>query len=125
MIQGLFVLLAFQLIGESLAYGLGLPAPGPVIGMALLACALAVWSRRRGASETGDVGRVATVLLGALSLLFVPAGVGVVQYAGLLADNAVAVGVALAVSTLATLLVSVGAFLAVKRWIGADAAPAP
>ena len=125
MIQGLFVLLAFQLMGEVLARGLGLPAPGPVIGMALLALALAAWTRRRGGTEYGDVGRVAAVLLGALSLLFVPAGVGVVQYAGLLADNALAIGVALAVSTLATLLVSVGAFLAVKRWIGADAAPAP
>ena len=125
MIQGLFVLIAFQLIGEVLSRGLGLPAPGPVIGMALLALVLALWSRRRGATDYGEVGRVAAVLLGALSLLFVPAGVGVVQYAGLLADNALAIGVALAVSTLATLLVSVGAFLAVKRWIGADAAPSP
>ena len=117
MIRGLFILLAFQLTGEALSRGFALPVPGPVIGLAGLALALALWSRRGGALEETDVGRVAPVLLGALSLLFVPAGVGVVQYAGLLADNALALGVALAVSTLATLLVSVGAFLLVKRWV--------
>ncbi len=46
---------------------------------------------RRG-SPTSDVGRAANGLLGSLSLLFVPAGVGVVQYFGLLARYGVALG---------------------------------
>ncbi|MFZ0207781.1 MAG: CidA/LrgA family protein [Roseiarcus sp.] len=36
MIRGFFLLLACQLVGEVFARGLGLPAPGPVIGLALL-----------------------------------------------------------------------------------------
>ena len=61
--------------------------------------------------DATDVGKAANVLLASLSLLFVPAGVGVVQYFDLLARYGVALGVSLIVSTLATLLVTVGVFL--------------
>ena len=61
-----------------------------------------------------DVGRAAAGLLGSLSLLFVPAGVGVVQYLGLLGEHGVALAVALVVSTVATMLATVGVFLLVK-----------
>ena len=44
----------------------------------------------------------------------VPAGVGVVQYAGLLREDGVALAVSLFVSTIATLLATVGVFLLVK-----------
>jgi holin-like protein len=57
-------------------------------------------------------------VLASLSLLFVPAGVGVVQYLGLLRDQGVALAAALAISTVLTLLVTVGVFLLVKRVIG-------
>src|SRR6202034_523443 len=106
MIRGFFLLLACQLVGEVLSRGLGLPAPGPVIGLALLALALAIWSRWRPMTDdqiaNSDVGRAATGLLGSLSLLFVPAGVGVVQYVGLLREDGVALAASLAVSTVAT-----------------------
>lgn len=36
MLAGFFTLFAFQLLGEALQRGLGLPLPGPVIGMLLL-----------------------------------------------------------------------------------------
>ena len=62
-----------------------------------------------------EVGRAATGLLGSLSLLFVPAGVGVVQYVGLLKEDGLALAASLAVSTVATLLATVGVFLLVKR----------
>ena len=85
MLRGVFLLLLCQLCGETLARGLGLPAPGPVIGLALLSLGLAIWARRAGGDvEATDVGKAAKALLGALSLLFVPAGVGVVQYFDLL-----------------------------------------
>ena len=119
MIRGFFLLLACQLAGEILARGLGLPAPGPVIGLALLALGLVAWNRWRpiGDDEVAEseVGRAATALLGSLSLLFVPAGVGVVQYVGLLREDGVALAASLAVSTVATLLATVGVFLLVKR----------
>jgi len=115
MLRGLFILLLCQLVGEIAARGLDLPAPGPVIGLALLAFGLALNARRGGVVEGGEVDRAATALLGSLSLLFVPAGVGVVQYFDLLAAQGLALGVALVVSTVLTLLATVGVFLAVKR----------
>lgn len=122
MIRGFFLLLFFQLVGEIVARGLALPAPGPVVGLALMVAAMAAWRAWRPyddeALASSDVGRAATGLLGNLSLLFVPAGVGVVQYLGLLKAQGVALAASLIVSTLMTLLVTVGVFLLVKRLIG-------
>jgi putative effector of murein hydrolase LrgA (UPF0299 family) len=114
--RGLFLLLLCQLVGEVIARGLSLPAPGPVLGLALLAAGLFVWSRRGGGDvDKTDVGKASTALLASLSLLFVPAGVGVVQYLDLLSSNALALGLALVASTVLTLLATVGVFLFVKR----------
>jgi holin-like protein len=122
MIRGFFILLAFQLVGEVAARGLGLPAPGPVIGLALLVLALGIYQRWRPLDEEAlaesDLGKAARGLLAALPLLFVPAGVGVVQYMGLLREQGLALAVALVVSTVATLLATVGVFLLVKRLTG-------
>jgi holin-like protein len=119
MIRGFFILLAFQLVGEAAARWLALRAPGPVIGLALLVLALSVYQRWRPLDEealaASDVGQAASGLLAALPLLFVPAGVGVVQYLGLLREQGLALAVALVVSTVATLLATVGVFLLVKR----------
>src|SRR5271157_5179314 len=120
MIRGFFILLVFQLVGEVAARGLALPAPGPVIGLALLVVALAVTRRWRQFDEqalaASELGHAARGLLAALPLLFVPAGVGVVQYLGLLRDQGLALAAALVVSTVATLIATVGVFLLVKRF---------
>jgi holin-like protein len=122
MIRGFFILLAFQLVGEVLARGLALPAPGPVIGLALLVVALGLYDRWRPLDEetlaASDVGQAARGLLAALPLLFVPAGVGVVQHLGLLREQALALAAALVISTVATLLATLGVFLLVKRLTG-------
>jgi holin-like protein len=78
----LALLLACQLAGEVLARVTGLPVPGPIIGLLLLFAGLAL--RRRPAEALDEP---ADGLLAHLSLLFVPAGVGVVQYLPLLADQ--------------------------------------
>jgi holin-like protein len=121
MVRGIFALLFCQLAGEILARSLGLPAPGPVIGLALLTLALFLWRRVKPFSDdelaVSDVGKAAGGLLGSLSLLFVPAGVGVVQYLGLLREQGVALAVALAASTVLTLVATVGVFVIVKRWL--------
>jgi len=123
MIRGFFILLTFQLVGEVAARGLALPAPGPVIGLALLVGALAVTRRWRPfdqeALAASDLGHAARGLLAALPLLFVPAGVGVVQYLGLLREQGLALAAALIVSTVVTLIATVGVFLLVKRLAGA------
>ena len=122
MVRGFFILLLFQLVGEVLARGLSLPAPGPVVGLALLVAALSVSRAWRPfddeALARSELGQTAEILLRSLSLLFVPAGVGVVQYLGLLQAQGVALAAALVVSTLSTLIATVGVFVLVKRLIG-------
>jgi holin-like protein len=79
MLEMIAVLLLFQLVGEALAVAFALPLPGPVIGMALLFLALLLWGELPDALD-----RVTRGLLENLSLLFVPAGVGVMTHLGLL-----------------------------------------
>lgn len=95
MIPALAALLVFQLIGEALVRTLSVPVPGPVAGMALLLVALVL----RPASLQA-IKPTSNTLLQHLSLLFVPAGVGVMLHLERLGDEALAIGVALVVSTL-------------------------
>ena len=93
-----------QLLGELLARAFNLPLPGPVLGMGLLFLFLLV----RGVQARGTRAQAVPVslaaaadgLLGHLSLLFVPAAVGVMRYFDLLRANALAIGVAVALSTI-------------------------
>lgn len=75
MLGALTVLLLFQLIGEVLVQFAGLPIPGPVIGLLLLFLSLYV----RG-SLAVPLRDTANGILQHLSLLFVPAGVGVMVH---------------------------------------------
>jgi putative effector of murein hydrolase LrgA (UPF0299 family) len=114
------LLLGCQLVGEAAARATALPVPGPVLGMALLFGWLALRGRMRplGAPvEETPLGAVATVLLGNLSLLFVPAGTGVVQQGGVLLRNGAGLVVALVVSTALTLVVTGWVFASVSRWV--------
>lgn len=119
MLFGLFVLLACQLAGEVIARGLGLPIPGPVIGIVLLFALLAIHGRLKQPehAEQGDVARAADGLLANLGLVFVPAGVGISQHYQLIFDNGVALVVALVVSTALTLVVTVAVFRGVSRLV--------
>ncbi|MFT4096645.1 MAG: CidA/LrgA family protein [Rhodoblastus sp.] len=122
MIRALALLLACQLTGEILARAIGLPIPGPVIGLALLALGVLVHARMTGADpsniESTELGRTATALLGSLGLLFVPAGVGVVQQLPIVGANGLALAAALVGSTVLTLVVTVYVFLFVKKLTG-------
>ena len=101
MLYGITLLLGFQLAGEVLARLLGLPLPGPVIGMALLFAALAAY----GGVPAG-LRRVAEGLLGYLALLFLPAGVGLMVHFQRLEAEAWAIAAALVVSTALALAVT-------------------
>lgn len=101
MLRGWAVLLVFQLFGEVAARLLRLPVPGPVVGMVLLLTALAL---RMPADES--VRAVSSGLLSHLSLLFVPAGVGIMLHAPRLSTEWPAIVAALIVSTLATIAVT-------------------
>jgi holin-like protein len=114
-IPGLTLLLAFQLLGEAVARGLGLSMPGPVLGMAVLALLLATAPRLlemvRGPAQA---------LLSHLSLLFVPAGVGIVGHLDALGADAVGLVVAIVVSTVLAIATGALVFRAVARLTGAD-----
>ncbi len=101
MLRGLAVLLVLQLAGEAIVRAVGLSLPGPVVGMALLLVALEL----RGGADEG-LETVSRGLLSNLSLLFVPAGVGIMLHARRLAAEWPALLVSLAVSTVATLAVT-------------------
>ena len=95
MIPALATLLVFQLLGEALVLMTGVPMPGPVVGLALLLFTLVLRP-----SVLGAIKPTAQTLLQHLSLLFVPAGVGVMLHLQRLGNEALAIGVALVVSTL-------------------------
>ena len=113
MIPALSILFLCQLAGEVIVRAVGLPFPGPVLGMGLLFAGLLL----RGRSDPA-LDAAADAILRHLSLLFVPAAVGVMQQAGLIAANWLAISAALVLSTLATLVVTVYVFRAVARLTG-------
>jgi len=119
MIASLSLILLCQLTGEVAVRGLGLPIPGPVLGLLLLLLLLLARDRlkvlARGPLQGDGVESASRGLLAHLSLLFVPAGVGVMQKLDLLAEHGVAIAVILAISVVATLLATVATFLAVSR----------
>ena len=116
MIKGFAWLLAFQLIGEVLAYTAGGSIPGPVIGLALLALFLLAARRFPSTAATQEAtGKVADGLLANLGILFVPAGVGIIQHLDLVRSLGLPVLAAILISTVVTLIVTVWAFVFAKR----------
>jgi holin-like protein len=120
MLLSLGLILLCQLIGEAIARGTGVPVPGPVIGLAL--CLVLLLARdalirwmptelRDGTFEATGRG-----ILSHLSLLFIPAGVGVVQRLDVLGGNALAIAVSVVVSTIVGLAVTAWVFSFVARW---------
>ena len=94
----LFCLLVFQLIGEILSRSLGIPVPGPVLGMLLLAG----WYGLRRREPAKPMRHASDGLLRWLG--FVPAGVGIVANLSTLRAAWLPVSLALVGSTLLTLL---------------------
>jgi putative effector of murein hydrolase LrgA (UPF0299 family) len=119
MIASLSLILLCQLAGEVFVRALALPMPGPVIGLMLLLVLLVARDRfavlARGPLQGDGVESASRGLLANLSLLFVPAGVGVVQKLDLVAEHGIAFLGVLAVSVLVTLLVTVATFLLASR----------
>ena len=119
MIASLSLILLCQLAGEVFVRALALPLPGPVVGLVLLLSLLVARDRfavlATGTLQGGGVENASRVLLAHLSLLFVPAGVGVVQKLDLIAAHGIAIVVVLLVSVVVTLLATVTTFLAVSR----------
>ena len=119
MLRAFAILLACQLAGEGITRALALPLPGPVLGLIILVILLFAVERRHLVDSTTvdetSLGKVANGLLAVLGILFVPAGVGVIQDLGLLREYGAALAAALVVSTFLTLTVTVWVFVGVSR----------
>jgi putative effector of murein hydrolase LrgA (UPF0299 family) len=119
MIASFSLILLCQLAGEIVVRALALPMPGPVIGMMFLLVLLLLRDRFAlfafGPLRNDGVEGASKNLLAHLSLLFVPAGVGIVQKLDLIAEHGVAMFAILAISVVITLLVTVATFLVASR----------
>lgn len=118
MLQALATLLVIQTIGEVLSYAVALPVPGPVLGMALLLAFLFVNSRAVEALRPTCV-----ELLKHLSLLFVPAGVGVMLHVARIADEWLPIVVALLASTALAISVTALVIEWASRWLAHEPPP--
>lgn len=108
MIAAVALLLLCQLCGEIINRTTGLPLPGAIVGLFLLLVWLCLRPRERPALTA-----VSGWLLAHLSIMFVPAAVGLIQQGAILKRYGAVMGLAAAVSTILTLLVTVGVF----RWV--------
>lgn len=101
MIKALGILLGFQFIGTLIARSTGIPVPGNVVGMVLLAFVLTSGWLRVEHIEPG-----AKVLIDNLAFLFVPAGVGIMSYFEVLAAEWLPISLSIVVSLVIVLVVT-------------------
>ena len=101
MINTMTLLLLYQLVGELLVRLFSLTLPGPVLGMALLFLTLLVRGKVSQELRSGT-----SSLLQHLSLLFVPAGVGIMVHLQRVGNEWLAISLALVISTFAGMAVT-------------------
>ncbi|MDM8545889.1 CidA/LrgA family protein [Candidatus Venteria ishoeyi] len=102
-INGITILLLYQLIGEISVLLLKIPVPGPVVGMLLLFLSLLLRHKLAESLATSS-----NALLTHLPLLFVPAGVGVMVHFQRLQNEWLPITLALIFSTVITLIITAG-----------------
>lgn len=111
-VLGFALLLLFQLLGEISVILFELPVSGPVVGLVYLLITLII---------RGRVGKkfqsVSSQLLGHLSLLFVPAGVGLMLHYELLMKEWFAIGSALLLSTVIMLSANAAIMMFCKKYL--------
>ena len=101
MIGNITVILLCELIGEVVAKVARLPVPGPVLGMLILFCGLMIRNEMPQELET-----VGGFLLRYLSLLFVPAGVGVITSLDLLVKSWLPIAGTIVIGTMVTIAIT-------------------
>lgn len=108
MLNSIFTIFLFQLVGEFIQKFLEISIPGPVIGLILLLTVLLIKNKCFNASTNfqNDLIRSCESLLNYLPLLFIPVGVGVVMHLTLLEDNLISVITIIILGTLLTLAIT-------------------
>jgi holin-like protein len=101
MLEYLLILFTCQFLGELARALTGAPLSGPVIGMALLFFGLVVLR-----TVPAGLQQVSSGILQHLSLLFVPAAVGVTLHLSVIREEWLAISAALIGSTVVTVIVT-------------------
>lgn len=112
MLSSIAIVLGYQVVGELIIRLTGIPVPGPVIGMVLMLLSFLIKD-----NLIGIVRPTAGVLLANLSLLFVPAGVGIMRHGQRFLDEGVGIMVTLVLSTVIAMLVTAYVIIAVEKWM--------
>ncbi|MCH8531647.1 MAG: CidA/LrgA family protein [Saccharospirillum sp.] len=105
MVLGFFILLVFWMLGEAVTQLIGWPIPGNVVGLVLLWVALVFYKQVPSTLQQASSG-----LIRYLTLLFVPAGVGLIQHWDRLMSHGHWMILAIALSTLLAAVVMVVLF---------------
>lgn len=101
MLRAILILFASLLLGQMFVRATGLPLPGAVVGLLVLLIAF-VW--RQGPDV--DLRSVSSSLLQNMSVLFVPAGVGLMTQMSALRRDLWPIAVAIPVSTILGMIVT-------------------
>jgi holin-like protein len=109
------VLAACDIAGRVLVWALAIPVPGTVVGILLLLGGILVLRR-----VPEPLRETAEFLLAHLNFFYIPAGVGVMGYGALLADDLWPIVVALFASTFLAMIAAGFAFQFVVRLAGRD-----
>lgn len=105
MLESIFFIFLFQLVGEMVQKYFALTIPGPVIGLVLLLTTLLLLGRNNSSFKVKlEKGLTTTseYLLSHLPLLFVPIGVGVVMHISFLEEQLLSVLLVIFVGTVLT-----------------------
>lgn len=109
------VLAACDIAGRVLVWALAAPVPGTVVGILLLLGGLLILRR-----IPEPLRETAEFLLAHLNFFYIPAGVGVMAYAALLADDLWPIVVALFASTFLAMIAAGLTFRLVARLTGGE-----
>ncbi len=110
MLSSIAIVLGYQIVGELISRVTGLPVPGSVIGMTLMLLSFLVKD-----NLIEKVRPTAGVLLANLSLLFVPAGVGIMRHGQRFINEGVGIMISLVASTVIAMLVTAWVIQAVEK----------
>ena len=92
------VIFGITMIGEFLNYALPLPIPGGVYGMLIALCT--------GVIKLSDVEETANFLLDTMSIMFVPATVGLIEHVDLLKAVIIPFSIIVVISTVIVMAVT-------------------
>jgi holin-like protein len=112
MIRQCTIIFACLALAELIVYATGIRFPSSLIGMLLLTLSL-----KLGLVKLEWVKGISDFLLGNLSLFFVPPGVALMLYFGLIQEELLPIVAATLISTIAVLAATGWTYQLVRRWL--------